>query len=106
MATVTGTFTATGQSASFSPTQADRSTQSGTFNVALTGTASATVQLERSFDGGTTWCEIWAGGAQLYEWTYASTNLSETVEECEEGVLYRLNCTSYTSGTITYRLSQ
>lgn len=106
MANVTGSFTATGQSASFKPRVDARSTFGGQFNVSLTGTAVGSVQLEASFDNGTTWCEILAGGAQIYAWTYDGTNLTERAEECEQGVIYRLNCTAYTSGTISYRLSQ
>jgi hypothetical protein len=104
MANVTGSFAATGQSNSFQPIMRERSW--GQFNIALTGTAVATIQLERSFDGGATWCGIFAGGTQLYQWSYSGTNLSETAEENERSVLYRLNCTSFTSGTLAYRLSQ
>jgi hypothetical protein len=67
---------------------------------------SATLQLERSFDGGSTWivCNIGGGGA-LAQWT-AGTPLSITFGEPEKNVLYRLNCIAYTSGTINYRFSQ
>lgn len=99
-----GSFGAIGLSASFQPIMRERSW--GQFNLALTGTAVATVQLERSFDGGATWCQIYAGGTQLKVWSYNSTNLSEGAEECERGVLYRFNCTAFTSGTLNYRLSQ
>lgn len=108
MATISGTFTATGQSGSFVPIASARSTTNA-FNIVLSGTASATVQLERTFDQGSTWVKIYAGGIQLYKWTYDGTtilNISETAEEPEQGVWYRLNCTSYTSGTLTYRISQ
>lgn len=102
---VTGSFAATGQSASFLPSPAKRD-QNGAFNIALTGTAVATVQLEKSFDGGTTWCAIYAGGIQLKQWSYSSGNFAETATESEAGVLYRLNCTAFTSGSLAYRLSQ
>lgn len=101
---VISTFTATGQSAAFKPVI--RGLAWGAFNIVLTGTAVATVQLERSFDSGVTWSGRFAGGVQLYVWSYAGTNISETAEEVEAGVRYRLNCTAYTSGTVTYRLSQ
>lgn len=106
MANVTGSFTATGQSASFAPKVGERSTTPGMFNIGLSGTAVATVQLEKSFDNGTTWHLIYAGGSQLKVWTYNSINLAEVQQEVEQGVLYRLNCTAYTSGTLAYRLSQ
>lgn len=99
-AVVSGSFTATGQSGGF------RVAPGGEFNISLTGTAVASVQLERSFDEGVTWCALYAGGVQLYVWSFSSTNLSEIAEEPERGVLYRLNCTAYTSGTLNYRLSQ
>lgn len=106
MANVTGSFNAAGQSNPFAPDMKGRDPHSGVFNIALTGAGAGTVALERSFDRGTTWCGIFAGGTQLYVWTYSGTNLSETAEETEEQVIYRLNCTAYTSGTISYRLSQ
>jgi len=104
---VTGSFTATGQSSPFKP--ALRIMAWGEFNVFLTGTAVATVQLERSYDGGTTWCVIVVGSVQMNKWDYNSTalaNISEIVEEPQLGVIYRLNCTSFTSGTLAYQISQ
>ena len=67
---------------------------------------SGTVQLERSFDGGKTWiiCNIGASGT-LAQWT-AGTPVSLTFGEPEKLVLYRLNCTAFTSGPINYRISQ
>lgn len=94
---ITGTFAATGQSASFTPIAGRE------FNVTLRGTFVATVQLERSFDAGANWSPITAAGTQLYLWTAPA---SETAEEPQYGVLYRLNDTAYTSGTVTYRISQ
>ena len=98
---VTGTFEATGQSASFRPAQ----TRIGRcqFNVSLSGTFSGTVQIERSFDG-TNWfvaSRDSAGTAATY-----TAPMSVVVEENEAGVIYRLNCTARASGTITYRISQ
>jgi hypothetical protein len=71
-------------------------------------TWSGTVQLERSFDGGNTWivCNIGATGT-LAQWTGATVGpISITFGEPEKNVLYRLNCTAFTSGTINYRISQ
>lgn len=103
---VSGSFTATGQSASFRPNIGARDTSGGSFNIGLSGTAVASLQLEKSFDNGTTWHQIYAGGIQLKSWSYSSTNIAETGQEFEQGVLYRLNCTAFTSGTLSYRLSQ
>lgn len=88
IASVTGTFTATGQSSTMDVEE--------TFNVSLSGFGSATVALQRSFDNGSTWKTI--------ESYTADTEKYGT--EIETGVIYRLNCTAYTSGTITYRLSR
>ena len=85
-------------------------TVTGTDNAATyTGAAitySATVQLERSFDGGATWivCNV-GGSGQLAQWT-AGTPVNITFGEPEKNVLYRLNCIAFTSGTINYRISQ
>ena len=100
MSNVTGTFAATGQSAVFSPQGINP--VSRPFNLSLWGTFAATVQLERSFDGAT-WLPLTALGTAVYVFT---APCSETAEETEMGVVYRLNCTSYTSGTVNYRLSQ
>lgn len=95
---VAGTFGATGQSASFAPI-AGRP-----FTLSLWGTFSATVALQRSIDGGTTWITASrdsAGAAASY--TAAGVI---AVEEPEADALYRLNCTAYASGTVNYRLGQ
>lgn len=99
---LTGTFTATGQSAAMLVDGVDDHIGT-TFNISLWGTFVATVQLERSFDGGTTWLPLTNGATQLYNWTAPA---SESKTESEVGVLYRLNCTAYTSGTVNYRLSE
>lgn len=94
MTVVTGSFTATGNSSALMPKNKQGGIESF-MNVSLSGTWVGTVLLERSFDGGTTWH------------TYAThtANVEDKVPESEEGVLYRLNCSAYTSGTINYRLS-
>ena len=69
-------------------------------------TYSGTVQVERSFDGGATFlcCNV-GGSGQLAQYT-AGTPINITFGEPEKQVLYRLNCTIYTSGTANYRISQ
>ncbi len=80
-------------------------------NAIFTGatvTWSGTVQLERSFDGGSTWivCNIGATGT-LAQWTGATVGpISITFGEPEKNVLYRFNMTAYTSGVVNYRISQ
>lgn len=93
---VVGTFTAAGDSAA--------AVFYGRFNVSLWGTFAGTVQLQRSFDGGTTWLPVsYPLTGDALSWTAA---VSTTVEEPEHLVAYRLACTVYTSGTVNYRLSQ
>lgn len=103
---LTGAFAATGQSASFMCV--------GAFNVVIYGPSgpngnwNGTVELERSFDGGTTWIVCGVGGSgQQAKYTSAGTgsDVSIVVGEPEQGVVYRLNCTAWTSGPINYRFS-
>ena len=108
---VTGTFGAVGSSAAIEPVTAvdrpstntpiDRNTwraleQSDVnMNLSLSGTFVGTVLVERSFDSGST-----------YHLVATHTTIVETrYPEAEVGVLYRLRCSIYTSGTVTYRLS-
>lgn len=92
----TGSFTATGQSAG--------ALIRGKFNLAIWGTFTASVALERTFDGGTTWlnCSLDAAGSP----NALTVPVALICEEPEPGVLYRLNCSSYTSGTVNWRISQ
>ncbi|MFG1343204.1 hypothetical protein [Xanthobacter autotrophicus] len=94
---VTGTFTATGNSANFVPIPGRG------FNVSLWGTFVGTVVVERSFDAGTTWLPITGAGVAIS--TFGGP-VSEIFEEPEYGVQYRLRCMSFGSGTINYRISQ
>lgn len=68
-------------------------------------TFSATINVERSFDGGRTWivCNVGGTGALAQ---YTAGPISITFGEPEKNVLYRLNCIVYASGTINYRFSQ
>ena len=90
---VSGSFISTGQSAPFAaaPTR--------DFNITVSGGV-AVVQVERSFDTGVTWFVV------LSDSLRTALPESFTLSEPEFGVLYRLNCTAWTSGTVTYRLSQ
>lgn len=92
----TGSLTATGSSAAVLLT--------GAGNISVWGTFVATVALERSFDGGVTWlnCSTDATGTS----NSLTQPISIVIQEPENGVLYHLKCSSYTSGTISYRLSQ
>jgi hypothetical protein len=92
---VSGTFTGTGNgtSAQFL----------GMFNVTLSGTYVATVILERSFDGGVTFFPLPTDTIGTPNAYTAPTTL--VVNEPEPGAIYRLRCSSYGSGTVTYRMA-
>lgn len=96
IATVAGSFASVGPSTSIELI--------GPFNFSLSGTFAATVKLERSFDRGVTWLVV--SKNTLGEEAAYTAPISIQGEEWERGVRYRLNCTSYTSGSATYRLSQ
>ncbi|MFN7400340.1 MAG: hypothetical protein ACK5SX_15085 [Sandaracinobacter sp.] len=76
---------------------------SGRFNLHLAGTFVATVILERSFDGGATAAPCTRLGAAFSFTGPASEALPDAAEI---GVLYRLRCVAFTSGSILARLSQ
>jgi hypothetical protein len=65
-----------------------------------------TVQLERSFTGGQSWSVANTGGSGTLAQYTAGTPVNFSFGEPERNVLYRLNCTAYTSGTIRYRISE
>jgi len=68
------------------------------FNASVSGTFSATVALQRSFDGGVTWLDVWT--------TTAAAEI--VVDTVEPGTLWRLGVRlgDYTSGTVVARVSQ
>lgn len=88
LALLSGTFSATGQS--------DTVSIRGHFNVSLSGFGSGTIGVQRSFDSGGTWLTI-------EEFT---SDVERRGYEQEIDVIYRLNCSSYSSGTLAYRISK
>lgn len=93
---ITKAFTATGTS--------DSAVFRGQFDAALWGTFVGTAQLQQSFDGGTTWIPVSidsSGSPASY-----TAPVAVTAFEPEDGVLYRWECTAYTSGTINARISK
>lgn len=96
MGAVTGTFTGTGNSATFAA--------KGKISVLIDG-GNAVVEIQRSFDKGATWYPI----SRDSEGNPASYNpntlgFNGFIDEPEFGILYRLACITYTSGTVTYRI--
>lgn len=70
----------------------------GYFNLAISGTWTATVTVQRSFDGGNTWYDV-------DTWT---ANTQEYGLEPERGIQYRIGIKQgqYTNGDCVVRLSQ
>lgn len=103
---ISGTFTTTGQSSTAVVFGAFNAVLWGTplGGAGLAGSFSGTVQIERSLDGGTTWVVVATDGTGTL--AVYTTPVSVAGLEPEDGVLYRFDCTQYTSGTINYRLSQ
>jgi hypothetical protein len=68
------------------------------FNASVSGTFSATVALQRSFDAGVTWLSVWT----------TTTAAEIMVDTIEEDIQWRLGVRTgdYTSGTIVARVSQ
>jgi hypothetical protein len=64
-------------------------------DVSLSGTWVGTVLLQRSFDDGTTWVTVGSFTA----------NTEFLHENNSSNIIYRFNCTAYTSGTIVFRMS-
>lgn len=63
------------------------------FNLSLLDFGTATIDLQRSFNG-TDW-----GTVESF------TSDAEKAGQSHESASYRLNCTAYTSGTIKYRMA-
>lgn len=96
LALLSGSFSGTGQSSSV--------LIKGRANLTMGG--SATVKVEKSYDSGTTWFDVSADSlGTLASYVMSAAEVSVVIDEPEDGILYRLNCTAYTSAT-TYRISQ
>lgn len=85
---LSGNLTAVGASAS--------TVAYGYFNASVSGTFVGTVQLQRKLPGQASFNTV----------TTYTTPTEAQDQEIEDGTEYRFNCSAYTSGTITYRLSQ
>lgn len=97
IADVNGTFTAADQ-------QSGRARLQGHFNVSTniaSGSPTATIDLERSFDDGATWHKVPAADGGSY-----GAQAEERGFEPANYVDYRLNCSALTGGNVGYRLSR
>ena len=74
-----------------------------TLTATLSGFGTATVRLERSFDGGSSWKTVSKPDLTAASFT---ADVDGVGEEPEIGLLYRFNCTAFTAGPIAYRISQ
>lgn len=95
-------FTFTGVGADIVTTGADAAASFTGAGIVL----AATVQIERSFDGGYTWLVCNLGGSGTPAQWVNTGPISITFGEPEKSVLYRLNCIAFTSGNVNYRISQ
>ncbi len=75
----------------------------GRLNVTISGTFTGTVQIERSLDNGVTWVPRGVESATSLRLT---APVALVLEEAESGALYRSNCTAFTDGLATARISQ
>jgi hypothetical protein len=75
----------------------------GKFNASVQGTFVGTVKLERSFDEGVTFQVVSKDSSGADASFTAPCSL--VVEEVEKGVVYRWNCTAWTSGTLACRIA-
>jgi len=75
----------------------------GDFNVSLAVGFTAVVQLERQFVNDAAWFPVTYVDGSVIQW---SAPLSTVMSEPEQGVVYRLRCTSFTSGPVSFRISQ
>jgi hypothetical protein len=96
--TVTGSFAATGQSSTI--------TGLGTWRLITHGTWVGIIKIEKSRDGGSTWVEVRqfssGGGGSAADF---NANTFGTDDNDGVAAIYRVNCTSYTSGTCNYNFS-
>jgi hypothetical protein len=102
---VSGSLSSATTGNTFAPVVSDRDTNAGGFNVIISGTFVATARLEKSVDNGVTWVPltVQTGGGVVQLYTFTAPG-ADQVQEYVPGLLYRLNCTAYTSGTINYYL--
>jgi hypothetical protein len=93
---VSGSLSATGAVGPY------RSFGSRPFNIFITGTFVATVEIQRSADQGATWTTFYPpdlGGTAIF-----NAPATFVIREPDPAVLYQAAVTGYTSGTVNARL--
>lgn len=76
---------------------------SGVANFLLSGAFVASLRLAVSFDAGTTWIPVTGSDGAVRTFSAPERIV---LDEPEEGVVYRIECTSWTSGTVAWRFSK
>lgn len=97
-----GYSVATGQFTSAQAGDFSESIKGSNLNLSIWGTFVATVILERSYDK-TLWLPMTYIDGSPISW---STPISTEYPANDYNAFYRFRCTSYTSGTINWRISQ
>jgi len=107
LGTTWATFSGTSGTLAFPPGFTSANVVSGTDSGATFATVAvtATVQLERTHDGGATWIPAGIGGAGQQAIYTNPGGFTAQIVEVERGISYRVNCTAYSSGVLHYRLS-
>lgn len=90
---ISGSFTGTGRSASLHPRGGVH--QDKMMSLSLSGFGTATVDIERSHDGGATW--------QLVDSLTANTE--KNYDTPSDYFIYSINCSVHSAGTIVYFLA-
>lgn len=78
------------------------------FNFSISGDGVGTVKIEKSYDNGSTYLDVSkdANGTVASYVKATGDEINVVLYEPEAGVLYRTNCTAFTSGTLTTRMGQ
>ena len=98
VSTAQSTFGATGSSLSVTPGAKITGNKRDTIDLSLQGTFAGTVILKRSFNGGVVW-----GDVETYV-VAVTAAVEKKIDVSGENYIYKLECTAYTSGTVTYLL--
>lgn len=93
---VSGTLAATGGGTALT-------LHAGLYNLTVSGTFVGTWTLQRSNDGGSTWADVTDYTGVVVG---STTTMNTVLIDAEDNIKVRVNCSAYTSGTISYRLAQ